>query len=190
MHGPPASYTGNLYGPVEWPQTIPVLDTVIMTLGLRNRRRWRKLREEALGKWSGAGFTFDVSTGDPVDYPTFDPEEPDEHTRLMAPIVPGVLRLMDLVGLPAWDLYGGALYAHPGAWAAIDMSIFWNLSADTRRYAMVHEIGHCFGLAHRQNVEGTAMWRGLDPDAHDLDSLRSYYNLEGSSQSGLSLIWN
>ena len=175
MHGPPASYTGDLYQPTHWGQTVQVLDTVVPTLGRRNRRRWRVLRTEALAKWAPAGFTFVVVSGDPANYPKFPVDEPDEYLRLTAPLISGVLRIMDLQGLQAWDLYGGALYANGGAWAALDMSRFWTLGADTRRYAMVHELGHCFGLAHRQNVEGTCMWRGLEPDAHDLDSLRNYY---------------
>jgi hypothetical protein len=186
MHGPPASYTGDLYKEPKLP-TLPiidVLDTVALEFSPRRARKWRELRDEALRMWSLIdSFTFVVKEDRASKYPAYDPTITNEYERLTAPMLPGVVRLMKTPRLLGKRVQAFAIWADPGPWAAFKLGKnFWYFSTPTRRKHLIrHELGHAlFGLRDRYALPDPAdrtgvMATDLEPDQHDIESLREYY---------------
>ena len=186
MHGP-ASYSGGSFKVPTWPDCprIDVLDTVALHLRPRRAKKWRTLRAEALGKWAVAGLAFKVTEDLAAKYPVFDPNDLRD-AQLEEMMVSPYLRLMALS-----SYYGGSIPAiatwmpatDPAAFAAFYVGpTFWtNTSLFTKRHRLTHEVGHCLGLNHRQESppKATVMndfeINSTNPDPHDLDSLRTYY---------------
>ena len=184
MHGPPATYSGDLYPPTVWPSLprLDVLDTVALELGERRRKKWRALRDEVLQDWARVGFSFVVKEDREAKYPTYDASIEPEHERLMVPMVPGYIRLMRTKTLLGGSVPAFAVFAHPGAWAAFKMGrAYWLRSGFWRRFVLPHEFGHCLGLQHRPPEHATscmsAAYQSATSDIHDRDSLREYWSL-------------
>jgi len=139
----------------------------------------------ALDRWATVGLRFEVHEDEPEGYPILDPFGGDE--GLPVAMVQPFLRLMSIP-----DLYGGSIPAvatwfpetNPGALAAFYLPDFWLHSDMVQAYRITHELGHCLGLNHHTNalsvmgVTPSGYWMGtVQPDAHDLGSLRTFYGL-------------
>jgi len=187
MHGP-ASYAGGSYKAPTWPNlpVIGVLDTIVLGLGPVRRAIWRKLRDATLARWASAGLKFEVSEEPARYFLPFDISIEDETERLSRPMVQPYLRLAKMSAL-----YGGTIEAvstwlpgtDPASLVGIKMGLkFWTVDAFRRKYLLTHEIGHAIGLNHRPQFETNAsVMNGrvgayLTPDAHDIESLESYYS--------------
>jgi hypothetical protein len=123
-----------------------------------------------------------VKVDDPAKYPALDPYGGDD--GLLVAMVQPCLRLMSMR-----DRYGGTIPAvatwlpqtDPAAFAAFYMPDFWAQGSFIRASLLTHEVGHCLGLNHRtespalKTVMNDTEYNSVDPDAHDLDSLRGYY---------------
>jgi len=199
MHGPASDLGGSFKAPT-WPRLprISVLDTVAPVLGPIRRTMWRLQRDAALDRWETSGLVFGVVEGDPDRYPKFDPDYTDEITHLTGLMVHPFLRLM------AMPHFYGSVYSEeteswiggvqaaatwmpggdPGSLMAVKLGkAFWLMNPYNRAYIMTHEIGHALGLNHRPQFEDNkSVMSGsgrisINPDAHDIDSLKTYYSL-------------
>lgn len=187
MHGPYPPPGDPIYKSPTWPHLpkVPVLDTIATTLRPKRRRAWRNRRDASLARWEPAGLVFPIIEDDPSGYPVLDPNGGDQ--ALPVAMATPYLRLMSIA-----TLYGGSVPAvatwwpetDPGALAAFYLADFWLHSPMIQGYRITHEVGHCLGLNHHLNavsvmgVTTSGYWMGtLDPDAHDLASLASFYGL-------------
>lgn len=185
MHGPYPPPGDPIDKSPTWPNLprITVLDTIATTLGPKRRDRWRRRRAAALDRWTASGLRFTVTEDEPEPYPVLDPMGGD--ATLPVAMVSPFLRLMSIP-----SLYGGSIPAvatwfpetDPAALAAFYLADFWTHSKQIQAFRLTHEVGHCLGLNHRLNalsvmgITASGYWMGtVQPDTHDLDSLRLFY---------------
>jgi hypothetical protein len=187
MHGPGPGSIDSSYQTPTWYTypVIPVLDTVARSMTFPKRLRWRQKRDEALDRWSlPLDITFEIVEDHPRYYPILDPFGGD--AVLGEPVEVPYLRLMTMS-----DRYGGSLTAvaetnsprygdEPGAYAALHLPSMKLYPREWQASIIAHEVGHCLGLDHRPQFEecSSVMQSVAEPlpDAHDLESLRWYYD--------------
>lgn len=157
-------------------RTVVVLDTVAAALPADELRPWRRARDSALAHWALDGVSlFQVS------------EEPAttlcDHGKLGGSIEPGFLKLcIDPTASTSWAWLSVDSDDHlRGAVAAFTVGAIHQSRSSTER-AICHEVGHTFGLDHRDDAGYP--WPsclnlaigGLWPDAHDLELVRSFHD--------------
>ena len=155
-----------------WPgRVVPVLDTVVTSLGLLRAREWRAARDAGLAKWAPAGVTFDITRGNADDYPKLDESRVTEPEYLDTLLVSGYMRLMRS------QSYGPSAYAwwaqarDPASACFFDMQYFWQQTDGYQAYLVGHETGHCLGLSHQGPTAKSIMSGWMNPDQHDIDSV-------------------
>lgn len=176
MHGP-----GTIYHPVYPVRPIVVRDGVAASLGPFRKRRWRKNRNQGLALWEQAGIKFSVIEVAPITFVGLgEPDWPIAGSESYAPIQSGTIALGRSTYTPPAPKYWQT------AWASVtDAGVAWfhlerirsseKMGAITNALYRVicHEVGHCLGLAH--GGKGIMGGGAMEPDAHDLDSVRRYY---------------
>jgi hypothetical protein len=174
-----------MHGPCEVPgfacpsftDRIDVIDDVLATidpLRIGKRRRWRRARDKGLAMWEPAGLTFTVTEGPGAYHSYFDPAHALD-TYLTPLLVPGVIRIVR-DKTPPGGREDYAIWTTTASVCAIDLEKAVTDPIYELPRIVCHEIGHCLGLVHgTRGTPAGVMEGGLEPNAHDLDSLRSYY---------------
>jgi Dual-action HEIGH metallo-peptidase len=185
VHGPGYDPAASYYYAPTWAHlpTIPVVDKVANTLKPRKKDKWRAARDYAMAAWSAAGLDWYLVES---VIPQYMGGMTDQDFK--DAIIPGTLTLARL------PVKYGDRYAAGGWWPEsnpgsivgqyIDLG-YWALGLWNRKFITTHEMGHALGLKHSPYCSrtgsvmcGTA-WNTIIPDAHDIESLRTYYNLGG-----------
>lgn len=167
MHGPgwPA------WEPIWTDRLIPVLDTVATSLRPLRRRSWHEARDAALAKWTPSDVTFDITEASADNYPKLDADRLSEPEYLDTLLVPEYLRLMRAPNATR-PAFAWALQPWVGAATFYDLQYFWQQTKGYRAYLIGHEVGHCLGLIHQGPTAKSIMSGWMNPDEHDLDSIR------------------